>query len=209
MSKKIITVPQCFPGIDETKCGERGPGTGKRATNSILELKRKELVQVDRSKNFKSNAKETAKMLENIALYCTIPDQARIYSEEQGLRFVTALIDWYSQNENVLFFSEYWFVNPYDGFFSYNAIKKYRKYDSFNELYDYLQELQKNRLQRFAIMGLIPTNIAVFFLKNYHGLSDKIEQTVTHTSNEIQFKFGGEDGVIDISNTQNEQTQNG
>lgn len=61
-----------------------------------------------------------------------------------------------------------------------NTLNNWRaEYEEFNEVYERCHEIQRMKLNKFALMGTFNASYAKFIAVNHHGMSEKSEQKLT------------------------------
>ena len=95
---------------------------------------------------------------------------AQKHTEEDALRAGNGLLEWISQKNDNIFLEEYFYIqNNYPCDFVKNMKKRF---PSFAELIKKALDIQKFKLQKFALSGKANPTMSIFLLKCNHGMNE-------------------------------------
>ena len=61
-----------------------------------------------------------------------------------------------------------------------NTLNNWRaEYEEFNEVYERCHEIQRMKLNKFALLGTFNASYAKFIAVNHHGMAEKTEQKIS------------------------------
>ena len=109
------------------------------------------------------------------------PDK-ELWTEEEALRLMSDLTDWFGESQTNIFFEEFLFDNPnlgerpgmiYEELISYLV----RKFPSCLIFYNRAKKIQEVRLMKYAAYDKINAGMSKFLLSAKHGLREKSDVT--------------------------------
>ena len=109
------------------------------------------------------------------------PDK-ELWTEEEALRLMSDLTDWFGESQTNIFFEEFLFDNPnlgerpgmiYEELISYLV----RKFPSCLIFYNRAKKIQEVRLMKYASHDKINAGMSKFLLSAKHGLREKSDVT--------------------------------
>ena len=109
------------------------------------------------------------------------PDK-ELWTEDEALRLMSDLIDWYGKNQTNIFFEEFLFDNPNLGErpgLIYEQLICYlvEKFPSCLNYYNRAKKIQEVRLMKYAAHDKINAGMSKFLLSAKHGLREKSDVT--------------------------------
>ena len=109
------------------------------------------------------------------------PDK-EIWTEDEALRLMKDLIEWYGSNQTNIFFEEFLFDNPNLGErpgMIYEQLICYlvEKFPSCLNFYNRAKKIQEVRLMKYAAHDKINAGMSKFLLSAKHGLREKTDVT--------------------------------
>jgi len=104
-------------------------------------------------------------------------NNAEVWTEEIVLEIGRDIIEWMKDKPAHIYFNVYMdFHCKHD--LSFNFIEQQSKrFDSFRELIKKAKRMQEAKIVQYAGTKIVNPTMGIFFLKNHHGYTDKMENT--------------------------------